>query len=96
MIINDTGTSTSYLGHLPYSSYRQQLASFAQTADDFTALSHLPIQAYEPVSSRSTMWATFPNLRTLGYGLPAVTQDAIVLMNIAKCNLDRTNIDPNK
>ena len=42
------------------------------------------------------MWATFPNLRTLGYALPKVPQDSTLSVNIDICNLDRADIDPQK
>jgi hypothetical protein len=72
------------------------LVNLAQSADDFSALSHIPDEINEPVTSRPDMWATLPNLRTLGYGLPVVTHDATLSINIAMCNLDRINIDPTK
>ena len=81
---------------MSYVSYRQQVASYAQSNDDYTALSYLPIQTNEPVTSRPNMWVTFPNLRTLGYGLPHMPQDSTIYINFGICNFDQVRIDPNK
>ena len=95
-IIFGTGQSITYLGQVPYTNFKQQLNKVARSKNDFASLASLPNQINEPVTSRPNMWATFPNLRTLGYALPKVPQDSTLSVNIDICNLDRVDIDPQK
>ena len=92
------GQSLKYFGSVPYSTYRTQLAADATTADDATALSHIPTGTTNPVNGSTSMDGTLPQLRVLGFSAnaPAGQTDGTIGLNTSICNLNRTNINPSK
>src|SRR5207237_3635261 len=61
------GASSTYFQPFSYSSYRAALASHATTADDATALAHLPNSASNPVNNNHDVNLTLPLARPLGF-----------------------------
>ncbi|HTH46265.1 MAG TPA: NF038122 family metalloprotease [Candidatus Limnocylindria bacterium] len=92
------GASSTYFSDIGYSSFRAKLAARVTTADDATALGHLPVGPDGPVNRIATLALTLPHLRLLGVdaspdpGEP----DSTVSLNLAIMNIGRTDIDPDK
>jgi hypothetical protein len=91
------GGSFTILGTIPYSSYLSALQSHATTANDATALAHLPAGPNNPVNGSANIQVATANLRALGFdATPSGGQDSTISLNVSICNLDRVTIDPNK
>ena len=97
--VNDgLGASNTFISDLGYASFRSKLAARATTADDATALAHLPAGPNSPVNRIATLSLTLPYLRLLGVdaspdgGQP----DSTVSLNLSIMNVGRTDIDPDK
>lgn len=96
------GQSSSYLvPGVAYSTFRSKLAAAATTANDTSALAHLPAGSSNPVNGSTTLALTLPNGRALGFSgpewdAPSGQTDGIVYLNTAMMNLDRTSINPSK
>jgi hypothetical protein len=91
-------SSTYYAQFLSYSTIRSRLVSRATTANDATALAHLPNTATNPVNGSTTMELTLPHARALGFSAnpPAGQTDSEIDLNISIMNLTRTNINGSK
>jgi len=86
---SSSGIVTSYL------SYRAALASHATTADDATALAHLPSQTNNPVNGNADIFLHDGLARALGFGANISGSDATVYLNTSIMNLSSlgTNTD---
>ena len=90
------GASNTYISDIGYADFRAKLAARVTTADDATALGHLPVGPNSPVNRIATLTLTLPYLRLLGVdaspgdGVP----DSTVSLNLPIMNLGRTDIDP--
>jgi hypothetical protein len=60
------GQSSTYFANLSYSAYLAALSADATTADDATALAHLPSSSTNPVTGGSTINVKTANLRAVG------------------------------
>jgi hypothetical protein len=68
-----------------YTSYLAALTAHATSADDATALAHLPAGPNNPANSNVNMQFTLPNLRAVGFTAdrPAGHPDSTISLNIA-------------
>ena len=97
--VNDgLGASSTFISDIGYASFRAKLAARATTADDATALGHLPVGPNSPVNRIATLTLSLPHLRLLGVDAsPDPGQpDSTVSLNLPIMNIGRTNIDPEK
>ncbi len=79
-----------------YSDYLAALTSHATTADDATALAHLPAGPDNPVNGNPQMAIKFPLARALGFDTGPAGNDATVFLNTSIMNLSSLVTDPNK
>lgn len=77
------GQASTYFAVGPYSSYRAALVADATSADDATALAHLPGGPNNPVNGNANMAVSTANLRALGIDVnPPVGQpDSFIGLN---------------
>ena len=93
------GLSSTYYSTFSYSSYRAALVSHATTADDSTALAHLPNSASNPVNGNSSINLSLPEARALGYSgvnPPSGQTDGTISLNTSIMNLALTDNNPSK
>jgi hypothetical protein len=93
------GLSSTYYSTFSYSSYLTALNSHAATADDTTALAHLPNSSSNPVNGNPSVNLTLPLARALGYSNvdPPVGQtDGTISLNTSAMNLALTDNNPSK
>ena len=92
------GGSSTYFGTIGYGTYRALLAADASTANDATALAHLPVAAGNPVNGNSLVALTTANFRALGISAnpPPGNPDSTISLNTSIMNLDRSAINPGK
>jgi hypothetical protein len=90
------GQSSTYYSTVSYSSFRSALTTNATSASDTTALSLLPNQSTNPVNGSTTVSASLPLLRALGYNASVSQPDSTVSLKTSLMNLDRTTIDAAK
>ena len=85
------GQSSTFYGTTTYSQYRSALVTSATSADDATALAHLPAGANNPVNNSTSIALSTPNLRALSLGgvLPSGTPDGTISLNMSIMNLSR-------
>src|SRR5947199_7442709 len=90
--------STTYSLPIPYSDYRAALVSHAASADDTTALAHLPNGANNPVNGTQKVNLKLPLARALGFTAnpPAGQPDGTISLNISEMNLSAANTDSTK
>jgi hypothetical protein len=60
------GTSNTTIYNIDYATFRSALAANATTADDATALAHLPVSSTNPVTGSRTINVKTANIRALG------------------------------
>ncbi len=98
--VNDgLGASSTYISNIGYADFRARLAARATTADDATALGHLPSGAKGPVDRIDTLTLSLPLLRLLGVSDSSPGDgepDSTVSLNLPIMNIGRTDIDPDK
>lgn len=92
------GQSATYINYLSYSQYRADLAAHATTANDATALAHLPTQSTNPVNGNAQLFLTLPNLRAIGEtALGTYSTDSTISLKTSLMNLSRSGtLDSNK
>jgi hypothetical protein len=93
------GLSSKYYSPFSYSSYIAALGYRATTADDTTALAHLPNSASNPVNGNTSVYLTLPLARALGYSNvdpPPGSPDATISLNTSVMNLGLTDNNPSK
>jgi hypothetical protein len=97
-ITSGLGASSTYFYQIDYSAYRTLLGLDATTADDATALGHLPTTTNNPVNGSSRINVSTANLRALhvvnafsGLGI-----DGTVYFNSAITNITRPGSNPGK
>jgi hypothetical protein len=93
------GQSSSYYQPFSYSSYIAALQSHATTADDTTALAHLPNSASNPVNGNQSVNLNLPLARALGYNNvnpPPGLTDGTIFLNTSIMNLALTDSNPSK
>jgi hypothetical protein len=96
---SDLGLSSFYYNTVSYSSYRAALVSHATTANDTTALAHLPNTSLNPVNGNSSCNITLPLARALGYSNvnpPPGQTDGTISLNTSIMNLALTDANPTK
>ena len=76
------GSSSTFFSTVGYTSYLTALTADATTANDATALAHLPAGPFNPVTGSSTIDVTTANLRALGLSAN-VPSDGTVSINTA-------------
>src|SRR5258706_5800843 len=91
-------SSGVYYQSLSYSGYRAALAAHATTADDATALAHLPVGGNNPVTGHPNANVKLALARVLGYTAnpPAGQPDGTINLNTAIMNLSGASSDPSK
>jgi hypothetical protein len=88
------GSSSTYYDTYSYSSYLTALTSHATTADDITALAHLPNSPFNPANGNQSVKLTLPLARALGYANvdpPAGQTDGTISLNTSIMNLGLTD-----
>ncbi len=65
-VTSGLGSSSVYFGSTSYSTFRSQLAADSTTADDATALVHLPASSTNPVNGTTTINVKTANFRAIG------------------------------
>lgn len=92
------GQSSTYINSTSYSSYRSALASHATTTSDASAIASLPVQTNNPVNGTTSITASLPALRALGYSFnpPTGDTDSTISINTSLTNNTRTSINPSK
>jgi hypothetical protein len=91
------GSSSTWIGSVSYSSYLTALGSHATSANDATALAHLPVGPNNPVNANSSVELTTANLRALGFtGNPGDSWDGTITLNTSIMNLTRPPGDGSK
>ncbi len=92
------GASSTYYRVISYASYLTALTADATTANDVTALAHLPGRPNNPVNGNASMAVTTANLRALGLTAnpPSGQPDSTISLNTSLMNLDRSSINPGK
>jgi hypothetical protein len=98
MVSSGLGASSTYFHPESYSDYRAALVSHATTADDTTALAHLPNSANNPVNNNSDVDLTLPLARALGFSAdtPVGDTDGTIYLKTSVMNLSAAQNDPNK
>src|ERR1051326_76415 len=94
------GQSSWWYYNISYSSYLAALQSHSATANDATALAHLPSGTLNPVTSPSTVRVKTANLHALGFtghnsGLSG-GYDGIIGLHTSNMNLSRDSINPSR
>jgi len=88
------GQSSTWFNTVPYSVFRTALVANSRSAADTTALGFLPDSAYNPVNSSTTVTASLPLLRALGFtGSGTIAPggfDGTVSLKTSIMNLDRS------
>ena len=74
------------------------MVSHATSADDATALAHLPSAQVNPVNQNSDVLLTGPLARALGFNKKPTSRpyDSIIYLDTGDMNLTRPDADPNK
>ncbi len=90
------GSSFKYSTTVSYSAYLAALVSHATTADDGTALAHLPAGALNPVNGNAGVSLNLPLARALGFNVvpPAGQSDGTISLKTSIMNFTRTSINP--
>lgn len=88
------GQSQTFETFISYSRFLTDLSAHATTANDATALAHLPVQSANPVDGSTQMELSLANLRALGETSLATNNtgqpDAIISLKTSIMNLTRT------
>lgn len=97
-VADGLGASQTAIQSLDYASFRARLAARATTANDTTALAHLPSGPNSPVNRIATLQLTTAHLRVLGVDADpgAGEPDSTISLNTSILNIARTGLDPNK
>jgi len=90
------GGSTTFGENFAYTDYLAALVSHATTADDATALAHLPNTTGNPVNGNSDVWIRLVLARALGLTSDVGTPDSSISINMSACNLSSAQHDPTK
>ena len=85
----------TYYETVAYSSYLSALTNHAATADDATALAHLPPGPANPVNGNADIDINYALARALGFGAPPGNPDSTVYLNTSIMNLSSLQTDPN-
>lgn len=95
---NGLGASSTSYTTVTYADFLTALTAHATTADDKTALAHVPVQPNNPVNGDPNISLTLSNARALGFSAspdPGET-DSTVSLNISLMNVSPSDSDPNK
>ncbi|HXH60821.1 MAG TPA: NF038122 family metalloprotease [Fimbriimonadaceae bacterium] len=84
------GQSVTAIGTVSYTNFRNALQADATTADDATALAHLPVQTNNPVNGTTSVVLSSANARALGFAA-SVSTDSTISINSSSCFLDHNN-----
>lgn len=90
------GSSSTFYETFSYLAYRAALLSHLTTADDATALAHLPNSAGNPVNNNPNVNVNLALARTLGLTSDTETADSTISLNISICNLSAAQTDTTK
>jgi hypothetical protein len=95
---NGVGHSSTYYNTFSYANYRAALVSHATSADDATALAHLPVSANNPVTGDLNMNLHLSLARAMGFSAdpPTGQPDSTISLNISNMNLSLSVTNPNK
>ncbi len=92
------GQSNTFFIGVNYTDYLSALAAHAHSANDATALAHLPGTTNNPVDGQATLSVTTALAKALALGIspgdPAL--DSTISLNTSLMNLNRTGINPAK
>jgi hypothetical protein len=90
-------SSSTFSFTFDYTNYRAALVSHATTADDATALAHLPNFTNNPVNGTNNIDLHAPLGRALGFSAtPPGQPDGTISLNTSLMNLGLVPTDPNK
>lgn len=93
------GASNTWLTQLSYTNYLADLSADKTTADDNTALAHLPAGPNNPIAGTGTaIWASLANARAVGVnvGQGGDGFDGTIGLNTSITNLSRPDADSSK
>jgi len=91
------GQSTKYITTVSYANYYEALVSLAKSADDSTALAHLPNNANNPINGNQNITLCFPLARVLGVNVnpPSGQPDGTIGLYTGIMNLSAAQTNPN-
>jgi hypothetical protein len=92
------GASSTFVGNITYSQWRNALVANSTTGNDATALANLPTGSVNPVNGNANVTLTTANFRALGINMnpPGGQPDSTISLNTSLMNLNRSPINPNK
>jgi hypothetical protein len=91
------GENSPLRGTFSYSAYRAALVAHQTSADDATALAHLPDTTDNPVNGNPNVVVALPLARALGLtSVAGFPDDDVIRLNTSICNLPGEEIDPKK
>jgi hypothetical protein len=88
--------SSTYTTTVAYSDYLTALTNHVTSADDATAVNHLPVTTDNPVNGNASITLKDPLARALGFSANPPQYDSIISLNISVMNISSSNPDPNK
>jgi len=90
------GQSSTFIGTVPYLSFYNALVADSKTANDVTALAHIPGGSTSPVDGAGSIRMTTANQRALGFNAnpPPGSSDSTISLNMSIINIDRISINP--
>jgi hypothetical protein len=96
-VTNGLASSSTYITTVSYSDYLSALQAQATSADDATALAHLPPGPNNPVNGNSQITLKFPLARALGFSAnpPQGRTDSTISLNISSMNITSSNPNTN-
>ena len=94
---NGLASSSSYILPVSYADYLAALKNHATSADDGTALAHLPSSPNNPVNGNTSITLKTPLARALGFSAspPPGKPDSSISLNISIMNITSSNPNPN-
>jgi hypothetical protein len=95
-VTNGLAGSTTYYVTVAYSDYLTALTAHATSADDETALAHLPPGPNNPVNGNTRISLNDSLARALGFSANPPEFDSSISLNISSMNITSSNPDTNK
>jgi hypothetical protein len=89
------GQSSKPIYYVSTQTYLSALRADSTTANDTTALAHLPTGSTDPVKHLTYMFVAQANLRALGFNM-GTSSDGTIGINTSLTNLNRTSINSSK
>ncbi len=90
------GMSSTFFSTLSYTTFYNALVADAKTANDVTALAHVPLNGgIDPVDNTGSIRVTTANQRAIGFSANPPL-DGTISLNISLINIDRISINGSK